>query len=49
MAIGIKRKINFNSVKNVMSKQGQKELEILGSVITLWENPCVTSMTFLAN
>ena len=45
VAIGIKRKINCNSVKNVMSKQEQKELEILESVgqaakaFTLSEDP----------
>ena len=45
MTIGIKRKINCNLVKNVMSKQEQKELEILESVgqaakaFTLSENP----------
>ena len=45
MAIGIKRKINCNSVKNVMSEQEQKELEISESVgqaakaFTLLENP----------
>ena len=32
VAIGIKRKINCNSVKNIMSKQEQEELEILESV-----------------
>ena len=45
VAIGIKRKINCNSVKNVMSEQEQKELEISESVgqaakaFTLLENP----------
>ena len=32
VTIGIKRKINFNSVKIVMSNQERKELEILESV-----------------
>ena len=32
VAIGIKRKINCNSVKNMMSKQEQKDFEILESV-----------------
>ena len=45
VAIGIKRKTSSNLVKNVMSKQEQKELEILESVgqaakaFTLLKNP----------
>ena len=45
VTIGIIKKINCNSVKNVMSKQEQNELEILESpgqaakVSTLSENP----------
>ena len=45
VTIGIKRKIKCNSVKNVISKQEQKELEILESVgqvakaFTLSKNP----------
>ena len=55
VTIGIKRKINCYSVKNIMSKQEQEELEILESVgqaakaFTLSENPVRDEHNLLVN
>ena len=55
VTIGIKRKISCYSVKSVMSKQEQKELEILESVgqaakaFTLSKNPVRDEHNLLAN